>query len=131
MARPKKSDKIPPFVPLTLHTLNSKAYMELPYAAAKMLPYFMAKVKMKYNDPARYTTSFTLTFSEAQRYECSRSTFSHVIRDLVRLGFLDPVKKGGLRGTGLTSSSFKLSKRWEEYGTPSFREIRWETFLNW
>jgi hypothetical protein len=48
----------------------------------------------------------------------------------MRYGFIDPVKKGGLRGTGLTSSSFKLSRRWESYGTSAFKEIRWESFLN-
>ncbi len=130
MAKSRAKNKLPPFVPLILEMLNSKVYWELPNAAAKLLPYFFAKVKTPYNDPSRYNTTFTFPFSEAQRYGFARSTFSQVIRDLMRLGFIDPVKKGGLRGTGLASSVFNLSKRWESYGTPEFEEIRWESFMN-
>lgn len=128
MGTKKAGNKLPPFVALTFELLNSKAYKALPRAAAKLLPYFFAKVKTGFNEPSRYTTSFTFPYSEGKRYGCARSTFSQVIRDLMRFGFIDPVKKGGLRGTGLTSSSFKLSKRWERYGTFEFKEIRWESF---
>jgi hypothetical protein len=46
----------------------------------------------------------------------------------MKFGFIDPVTKGGLRGSGLTSSMFRLSKRWEDYGTAVFKEIKWECF---
>ena len=121
--------KSTPFVALTWELLNSKAFMQLPRSAAKILPYFLGKAKMDFRDPSRYETMFPFTYSEARKYGFSKSTFSMALRDLMKLGFVDPVSKGGLRGTGLTSSMFKLSRRWEDFGKASFKEISWECFL--
>ena len=127
--RYKYKGKTVPFVALTWELLNSKAYKQLPCSAAKILPYFLGKVKMDFRDPARYETTFPFTYSEARRLGFAKSTFAKVLKDLTRLGFIDPVTKGGLRGTGLTSSVIRLSKRWEDYGKDSFKEIKWECFL--
>ena len=58
----------------------------------------------------------------------SKGTFSRVIRTLVGHGFIDPIDKGGLRGHGKSCSRFRISKRWEDYGTKEFVSVRWEEF---
>lgn len=128
MSKNKKRFRTEPFVALTWELLNSKAYQQIPNSAAKILPYFLGKAKIDFRDPARYETQFTFTYSEAKKQGLAKSTFSKALRDLMKFGFIDPVTKGGLRGTGLTSSMFKLSKRWEHYGTAAFKEIKWECF---
>ena len=120
--------KLPPFVALTWEMLNHKAYIELPASAKGMLPYFLGKVRASVREPAHYTTSFTFTYSEAHRYGCARKTFFNIISALVLHGFIDPVEKGGLRGAGLTSSTFKLSPRWKKHGTAAFEVITWAQF---
>ncbi len=107
---------------------NSKAYKELPPYAAKMLPLFFFKVKRVYDDPERYTTPFFFPYSEAEEWGCAPRTFSKVIKDLVGMGFIGPVKKGGLRGGGLDRSEFKLSRRWERYGRADFVREEWGPF---
>jgi hypothetical protein len=57
------------------------------------------------------------------------STFSKVIKDLTRFSFIDPVDRGGLRGFRKGYNRFKLSCRWESYGTAEFWEMDWETFV--
>ncbi len=129
MSKRKTSNKLPPFVPLTWNLLHSAAYKNLAPSAAKALPYFIGKVqRIPYKDPARYSTTIVLTYSEARTYRFGKTTFYNIIKSLMRNGFIDPVKKGGLRGGGLSSNNFTLSKRWELYGTSTFEEIKWECF---
>jgi len=127
----KFSNKLPPFVPLTWDMLNHKAYKDLPASAAKALPYFLGKIQgIPFKDPARYHKEFYLPFSEASRLGFSRATFSKIISVLVRFGWIDPVHKGGLRGTGLGRNTFRLSTRWEAYGKHSFQAFEWREFLS-
>jgi len=127
--RTKLKNRLPPFVPIVWDILNSKAYIELPPSASKMLPYFLGKVqRIPYNDVGRYETTFSLTYSEAARLGFGRTTFSNIIKSLMLFGFIDPVKKGGLRSFGNTKNIFKLSKRWQQYGTAAFTAIKWECF---
>jgi hypothetical protein len=127
--RGKRSlNKLPPFVPITWDVLNSRAYKELPYAAAKALPYFLGKIKISFNDPLRFTTEFPLSYPEAKTYGFAPATFSKVIQKLVYFGFIDPVDKGGLRGCGKSYNLFRLSKRWKFYGEQEFKSINWQCF---
>jgi hypothetical protein len=125
----KQGDRLPPFVPLLWNVLNSQAYKELPPSAAKALPYFIGKVKLKPNEPDRYERSFPFSYSEGRNYGFAKATFSRTIKDLVRIGFIDPVDKGGLRGDGKSTSRFKLSRRWETYGTDKFEPLDWKCFI--
>lgn len=122
--------RLPPFVAMLWDVLNGKAFKALPPTAGKMLPYFLGKVQLpgNFRDPQYYRTHFTFTYTEGQSYGCSRKTFYEVLRALMRYGFIDPVKRGGLRGYSLTSSVFKLSDRWKHYGTATFVEVQWEAF---
>ena len=120
--------KLPPFVAMTRELLNSKAYRSLPPSAAKILPHFFDKVRHGYNDPVRYATTFNFSYSDATRLGFGKTTFYNILRDLMKYGFIDPVKKGGLKSYGLTKNIFQLSKRWERYGFSDFREIKWECF---
>jgi hypothetical protein len=128
MSAKKTGNRLPPFVAVTWKMLNSRAYKELPPSACKMLPYFLGKVKMSSKDSQYYWTEFSFPYSEGKRFGCAKKTFSEVIKALMRLGFIDPVKKGGLRGFNHTASIYRLSRRWEIYGTAVFQEIRWECF---
>lgn len=116
------------FVRLTWKMLEHNAYIDLPASARAMLPYFLKKVKISDWEPVYYNTQFTFCYTEADKYGCAKRTFFRVIEALVKNGFVDPVKRGGLRGTGLTSSIFKLSDRWKRYGTHEFQEVSWSQF---
>lgn len=96
----RNTHRLAPFVALAWKMLNSEAYRELSPMSAKILPFFLGKVKTVSTDLAYYTTTFNFTYSEATRYGCSRRTFPRVIDDLMRHGFVDPVEKGGLRAAG-------------------------------
>ncbi|HOE17153.1 MAG TPA: hypothetical protein PLX02_05545 [Syntrophorhabdaceae bacterium] len=127
-----KKNKLPPFVALPWIILNSQAYKDLPFSAAKALPYFLGNEetrKVAYNDPSRYDIPFAFKYSDAERFGFARRTFHQIISDLMKFGFIDPVTKGGKKGCGFTKSKFKLSLRWKQHGTPEFIEIRkWEHF---
>lgn len=127
--RIKEKGRLPPFVPLTWDMLNSEAYKELPASAAKALPYFLGKVKLKnYYDAARYTIPFNFSYPEAMKLGFSKGTHFRTICKLIELGLIDPCKRGGLRGMGYSCSEFRLSLRWIKYGTPEFIESAWQQF---
>ena len=109
--------------------MDSKAYQELTAASCKMLPFFLRKVKIPSWEKEHYQAIFTFCYAEAENNGCPRRTFAGVIKTLMSHGFVDGVKKGGLRSfKGLGQSEFKLSERWKAYGTVAFKEIRWESF---
>ncbi len=124
----KKSYKIKRFVALPWDLLNHKAYMALPPNAKGMLPYFFGKVKIPFADPAYYRAEFFFTYSEAEKYGCARRTFYRVIEGLVSHGFIDPVRKGGRNGGRDLQSIFRLSYRWQNFGTTVFQKITWAEF---
>lgn len=125
----RRNDKLPPFVPLTWEMLNSRAYKNLPPSSAKALPYFLGKVKRKHNDFQRYRDTFEFPYRYGNRLGFALGTFSKIIQDLVRFGFIDPVDKGGLRGDCKSSNVFRLSKRWEGYGAANFETLDWRCFI--
>ena len=124
-----KLKKLPPFVPLPWDMLNHEAYKKLPFAASKALPYFLGKVKMDYYDHNRLTTEFSFSYNEAMLLGFVSATFSKIIQDLVKFGFIDPRDKGGLRGDGKSNSLFCLSERWKLYGRPDFQDLDWKCFF--
>jgi hypothetical protein len=125
---PKKKNSLPPFVALLWEMLNSRAYKELNSSAAKALPYFLGKFRGAYRDPQRYKFVFPFSYSEAEWLGFASSTFSRVIQELVRKGFIDPVDKGGLRSDGKSYNLFSLSERWKEYRTARFEDADWKCF---
>jgi hypothetical protein len=117
------------FVPLTWKLLNSRAYRNLPVSASKALPFFLGKPHVPYGNTMLFEVVFDFSYREANRcLGYSNSTFHKVICDLMSLGFIDPVDKGGLRGEGRSCSQFRVSPRWEQYGTKAFKEVRWKEF---
>jgi hypothetical protein len=108
--------------------LNSRAYRALPPSAAKALPFFLGKVKVKHFDQARFHEEFRFSYGEGKRYGFAPATFSRVIQALVRTGFIDPVDKGGLRSDGKRYNLFRLSRRWELFGTIDFESLNWKCF---
>ncbi|HME42602.1 MAG TPA: hypothetical protein VKF36_05900 [Syntrophorhabdales bacterium] len=128
MARKKTKYKLSAFVAIIWEMLNSLAYRTLPPFAAKMLPYFLGKVKVPQKHPAYHTMEFTFPYSEAAALGCARRTFSRVLVALIDHGFVDPVVKGGLRGWGLSASKFRLSDRWMLYGNIAYHQVSWVGF---
>lgn len=128
MGRKQQNIKLPPFVAIPWAVLNSAAYRSMSYTARSALPYFLGKPKVPFNRTDYITNDFQFTYPEAGRLGYARSTFHGVIEQLVRYGFIDPVDKGGLRGHGKTSSLFKLSSRWQNYGTEKFLPVEWREF---
>ncbi|MGC2424106.1 MAG: hypothetical protein WA666_07135 [Nitrospirota bacterium] len=120
--------KQPPFVALTWTMLNSPAYKKLTHSAGHALPYFLGKVKLVYSDPQRYQNEFTFSYAEGKRYGFAIATFSNIIQELIRKGFIDPVDKGGMKSDCKSYNVFRLSRRWEEYGKEGFQPIEWKCF---
>ena len=112
-----------PFVPITYEMMDSKAFEELNATALKTLILSFRKVKT--NNPIdRYQTQFTFTYPEAAKHGLGHSSFSRALKELIAIGFIDCVSKGGMRFEGNSSSQYRLSKRWEKYGTHGF-EKKW------
>jgi hypothetical protein len=109
--------------------LNSQAYKDLPPSSGKGLPYFLGKVKTDYDSPQYYMEVFHFSYAEGKGFGFAFATFSKIIRDLVHFGFIDPVDKGGLRGDCKSYNLFRLSKRWEAYGTTNFEPLDWRCFI--
>lgn len=126
MAREKQQAKLPPFIAITWNMVNSKAYKSLKHSSGKALPYFLGKGRNKTDEHRIY---FEFSYSEAKRLGFSQATFFNVISELMRMGFIDPIFKGGLRGYRKSNSKFALSDRWVNFGTPDFKEIEWKEFI--
>jgi hypothetical protein len=124
----KNGGRFPPFVALLWDLLNGPAYKSLPASAAKALPYFLGKVKLPPKDPERYKQSFEFSYREGRKMGFAPATFSKIIQNLVRYGFIDPADKGGLRGDCRSSNKFMLSKRWECFGLETFKLSEWKSF---
>jgi len=124
-----KLKRLPPFVPLTWEMLNHKSYKELPSSAAKALPFFLGKVQMDYNDPNRLAAQFSFSYKEGKMLGFAFATFSKIIKDLIKYGFLDPKDKGGLRGNCKSNNLFCLSQRWKLFGQKDFQSLDWEYFF--
>ena len=125
----KQKLSLPPFVPMTWAILNSEAYKDLSFAARAMLPYFIGKPNINIRSDLYLKTEFSFSYREAVQYGVSTRTFTRVIEDLMKKGFVDPVDTGGLRGWGLSCSRFKMSDRWKDYGKENFVEIGWRQFV--
>ena len=99
------------FVMMTREILYSKAYQELSQSAKLAYIYFAIDQKSKEDKKV------ILTYGQAKEHGVCRSpsTFSKVKKELVRYGFLDPLKRGGLN----EHSVFELSGRWINYGEVS------------
>lgn len=128
MGRKQKNRKLPPFVAIPWALLNSGAYQSLSHSARSALIFFLGKPKVPFNQADYITIDFQFTYPEAARLGYARGTFHGAIEQLVRYGFIDPVDKGGLRGHGKSSSRFKLSSRWQNYGTEKFLPVEWREF---
>ena len=127
MSKNKAKYKLPPFVALPWKMLNHRAYKELTPNAKGMLVYFLGKVKLPNTDPTYYYAEFSFTYSEALKYGCARRTFYKVIDSLMGHGFINPVRKG-YRSSAREVSIFRLSKRWEKFGTAAFEDVSWAEF---
>ncbi|MDH4232644.1 MAG: hypothetical protein OEW04_11530 [Nitrospirota bacterium] len=124
----RRGNKVTSFSALPWEMLNSPAYIELPYSAAKALPYFIGKVKGKLDDPERFKTEFSFSYKEGNRYGFAPGTFSKVIQALVSHGLIDPIDKGGMRSDCKSFNKFSLSLRWKNYGKPEFEMLNWKCF---
>jgi len=118
------------FVALPFELLNSQAFISMSFSSRAALPYFYAKVKLPLKDPKRHSTVFSFSYSEARKQGFSLRTFSRIIQEVIRHGFVDPRERGGLRGMKLSESKFTLSERWYDFGKPNFEEIEWQQFHN-
>lgn len=115
-SRQKHKERMPPFVPIRLDTLESTAYITLPSSAAKLFPYFIRSCVRAVKGQPDTTTLVGFTYAEATKYGFARRTFHDAVKALELHGFIDIVSVGGLRGAGHTNSQYKLSSRWATYG---------------
>jgi DNA-binding PadR family transcriptional regulator len=65
-------------------------------------------------------SGLSFTYSEAKYFDISTAQFHRILKDLVEKGFLDPEHRGG--GLGRDYSRYRLSERWQKWGTADFEE---------
>ncbi len=108
------------WVPLSYKMLDSAAFRELSEAAMRVLFHCYRKTNKK--DTNRFKVIFMLPYSVAKMdLNMSASVFTRAIRQLQRLGFIDFYKPGGKWGSKNEGpSGYRLSERWEAWGTPQF-----------
>ncbi len=135
MARHKRDNKEQNFVMVPWRILGSKAYVELSMSAGKCLNYFLYRFSRRLYDGQRgaiatgeSSSEIEFSYVAANELGFSKGTFNRVICELVNNGFIDPVKKGGLRGHCKSNSRFRKSERYLKYGTPEFVAMDWRQF---
>ena len=81
---------------------------------------------MESSDPARYNIDFPFTYAEGKKLGFGKSTFRNMLRDLMRHGFISITYHGHYKTCGpQASTTFRLSRRWQQYGTAAFDEGDW------
>lgn len=120
-ARKNSNDLPKGFVKLPWELLNSEGYKALSGTAAKVLPYFLGKVRgpalSKWDNPRRYIERFKLSYPEAEKLGFPRQSFARAIRELENAGFIKIVEHGGLRGKGQGYNFYTLSEDWNPIKT--------------
>lgn len=112
----KTGERLAPFAPIFKEEMDSKAFHELTASAVRALIYFRwfhGVAKRKTGDPSAI---FDFTYTEAEKFGFARRTFSRAVKDLCEKGFIEVVLQGGMRGSGLSNSKYKMSSRWAFYG---------------
>ena len=108
--------------------LNSSAFIKLPGTASKVLFWFLARrqyVSGKVKGSKEWTNynNGEIVFSYAEavtRFKLSRPTYSRALTALIKYGFVDINHHGG--GMIKDMSTYYISERWRDYGTPDFKE---------
>ena len=108
--------------------MESDAFRSLPGSAMWVLLRFTQKPKWYDSKVGGRKTrvyeinGLTFTYSEANHFGLSNTTFYRAIKTLVERGFLDVEHRGGTFGHGEIKdyTRFKLSDRWKAWGTPQF-----------
>ena len=121
MGRRKKIGSVPingKFVPILHDELDSPAYMALGGNSAKLYGFLKRAAR---NAAHRVGSSereveFDFTYSEARKRGFVERTFIRCVKDLWSHGFIQVIKRGGLRGTGRSNSKYQLSGYWKTYG---------------
>lgn len=127
----KQRGKHHAFVMITYELIDSEAYKALPPSAGKLLPYCLRKVKEPYGSPKSYSTNFDFSYTEAAAKGFASDTFSRSLHALIEKGFINLIKKGGLRGYQKSNSIYRLSDRWRKYDTPDFEQQDYKNLQVW
>lgn len=100
---------------LPLDMVTSEAYRKLSKSALRVLPIFIRKSGHTYKKPEHYLTVFHFTYTEAKNLcGMAERTFYDAIRNLIKWGFIEQVKQGGVKGGDKVMSTFKLSDQWKQ-----------------
>jgi len=111
------------FVAITFEMIDSTAFKELTGSGLKALILLMRKNKNS-KPLERFKYQFSFTYPEGRKQGICNASFCRAIKQLHRLGFIDIVIKGGLRGVSKYPNYYRLSQRWKQFGTPAFQKIR-------
>lgn len=104
MSKKKKNTIKGHFVPLPDYMTNSKAWKKLTCRAV----WVYIEIHKKYKGDNK--DDLSLTYNEV-KYKMSTATYSKCIKELVKYGFIDIIKHGGLFRN---CSIYALSNRWIE-----------------
>jgi len=110
--------------------LNSKVYWDLTGISAKYLMVFLGRRQMH---PVKSDGTWiignngqiTFTYKDAANYYGVKNPGTHLrnLKKLHELGFIDINHLGG--GMDGDCSTFYISRRWKQYGTPDFVKKEW------
>jgi len=109
--------------------VNSKAYWGLKGVATQYLSVFLGKRQMKYVKAERTWVirnngKIVFPYKEAEsRFGISPGRHKRALRELHAKGFIDINHLGG--GMDGDCTTFSISKRWKQYGSPDFKLKVW------
>lgn len=107
------------FVVITNEMIASRAYRKLTGTAIKVFILCMRKVK-EIDRVDRFKAIFALTYAEAKKEGIAAASFWRAMAQLQEVGFIVCYMKGGLRCDKKTPTTYRLSLRWKQFGTPAF-----------
>lgn len=123
------------FIQVGNNLLYSKAFLELSGNATKLYLWSLMKRRLwKKADmkarkrcglPEPEQPPFSFTIREAECFGLHRRRVPDAIKELVAVGFIDIVRKGGAEKGNF--SLYAWSERWKQYGTDKFTEITYPT----
>jgi hypothetical protein len=122
LGRKYKQPKSKAFVMLEDEEIDSPAHKSLSRSALRVHIFFRRKVRGPLQDKAidkEIKAPYSIIIEDTG---ICRQSVRNAIVELENKGFIDLVKQGGLKSDGRTSSVYKLSIRFIEYGKETFKQ---------
>lgn len=113
MARGRKRSRPETFVQMRRGMLDSDAYKNLTFSAAKLLPLMMSRIMIDPDREEYYKQNFLFSKEDALDLGFSKNTFYRAKDELIGARFIEQVVKGGKHGNKKVPNQYRLSAEWD------------------